>query len=103
MLFTWNIYEKSFTPYFALTEHDRSRLSYLAEIDLPEGDARLAPVGLFDPLPERLVLEVSELGPLPGEDVRIGRGEQGHAAYDAVSLGHGNPGSPSGRFVSNGL
>ena len=25
----------SFTPYFALTRHDRGRLSYVAEVDLP--------------------------------------------------------------------
>jgi HlyD family secretion protein len=30
----WVSTDASFTPYFALTEHDRSRLSYLAEIDL---------------------------------------------------------------------
>ena len=33
--------ESSFTPYFALTERDRGRLSYLAEIDLPETTTRL--------------------------------------------------------------
>jgi HlyD family secretion protein len=32
----WVSSDASFTPYFALTEHDRSRLSYLAEVDLPE-------------------------------------------------------------------
>jgi HlyD family secretion protein len=32
----WVSTDANFTPYFALTEHDRSRLSYLAEIDLPE-------------------------------------------------------------------
>jgi HlyD family secretion protein len=32
----WVSSDASFTPYFALTEHDRSRLSYLAELDLPE-------------------------------------------------------------------
>jgi len=32
----WVSSDASFTPYFALTEHDRSRLSYLAEIDIPE-------------------------------------------------------------------
>lgn len=32
----WVSADASFTPYFALTEHDRSRLSYLAEIDLPD-------------------------------------------------------------------
>jgi HlyD family secretion protein len=32
----WVSADASFTPYFALTEHDRSRLSYLAEVDVPE-------------------------------------------------------------------
>ena len=40
----WVSADASFTPYFALTEHDRSRLSYLAEIDLE--DARDLPSGL---------------------------------------------------------
>jgi len=40
----WVSSDASFTPYFALTEHDRSRLSYLAEVDL-EGAAAL-PSGL---------------------------------------------------------
>jgi HlyD family secretion protein len=31
----WVSTDASFTPYFALTEHDRSRLSYLAEVDIP--------------------------------------------------------------------
>lgn len=31
----WVSADATFTPYFALTEHDRSRLSFLAEIDLP--------------------------------------------------------------------
>jgi HlyD family secretion protein len=31
----WVSTDASFTPYFALTEHDRSRLSYLAEVDVP--------------------------------------------------------------------
>ena len=30
----WISSEAAFTPYFALTQHDRSRLSYLAEVDL---------------------------------------------------------------------
>ena len=34
----WVSADASFTPYFALTEHDRSRLSYLAEIDLEGAD-----------------------------------------------------------------
>ncbi len=40
----WVSADASFTPYFALTEHDRSRLSYLAEIDL--SDAGHLPTGL---------------------------------------------------------
>lgn len=32
----WVSADASFTPYFALTEHDRARLSYLAELDLPD-------------------------------------------------------------------
>jgi HlyD family secretion protein len=32
----WVSADATFTPYFALTEHDRSRLSYLAEVDVPE-------------------------------------------------------------------
>jgi HlyD family secretion protein len=30
--------QAAFTPYFALTQKDRGRLSYLAEISLPEAD-----------------------------------------------------------------
>jgi HlyD family secretion protein len=30
----WVSADATFTPYFALTQHDRSRLSYLAEIDI---------------------------------------------------------------------
>jgi HlyD family secretion protein len=37
--------EAAFTPYFALTEHDRDRLSYLAEIDLL-GDTSALPTGM---------------------------------------------------------
>lgn len=40
----WVSSDASFTPYFALTEHDRSRLSYLAEVDVP--DAADLPSGL---------------------------------------------------------
>lgn len=36
--------EAAFTPYFALTEHDAGRLSYLAEIDLENGED--LPVGV---------------------------------------------------------
>jgi HlyD family secretion protein len=38
--------EASFTPYFALTQRDRSRLAFLAEIDLPEPAARDLPAGV---------------------------------------------------------
>jgi HlyD family secretion protein len=40
----WVSSDASFTPYFALTEHDRSRLTYLAEIDIP--DAADLPSGI---------------------------------------------------------
>ncbi len=40
----WVSTDASFTPYFALTEHDRSRLSYLAEVDIP--DASSLPSGI---------------------------------------------------------
>lgn len=42
--------EASFTPYFALTERDRGRLSYVAEIALPE---------LADRLPEGVPVQVN--------------------------------------------
>jgi HlyD family secretion protein len=35
-----------FTPYYALTQDDRSRLSFLAEIDLPESEATSLPTGI---------------------------------------------------------
>ena len=38
--------EASFTPYFALTERDRSRLAYVAEIDLEGEAARALPIGV---------------------------------------------------------
>ena len=47
---SWVSSDAGFTPYFALTEHDRSRLSYLAEVDI-EGVGSL-PGGL--PLEARL-------------------------------------------------
>lgn len=43
-LVRWVSADASFTPYFALTEYDRSRLSYLAEIDL--ADAGGLPAGV---------------------------------------------------------
>jgi HlyD family secretion protein len=38
--------DAAFTPYFALTQRDRSRLSYLAEIDLTETEAAELPTGI---------------------------------------------------------
>lgn len=38
--------DAAFTPYYALTQEDRSRLSYLALIDLPEDAARDIPSGI---------------------------------------------------------
>ncbi|MEZ5660295.1 MAG: HlyD family efflux transporter periplasmic adaptor subunit [Burkholderiaceae bacterium] len=41
----WISAEPSFTPFYALTEHDRGRLAYLAEFDLTDAGARDLPVG----------------------------------------------------------
>jgi HlyD family secretion protein len=38
--------DASFTPYFALTQRDRSRLSYLSEIDVTDAAARDLPAGV---------------------------------------------------------
>lgn len=38
--------EAAFTPHFALTERDRSRLAYLAEIELEEDEALGLPTGV---------------------------------------------------------
>lgn len=37
----WVSSESAFTPYYALTEDERSRLMYLAEVDLPDSAAQL--------------------------------------------------------------
>lgn len=37
----WVASEAAFTPYFALTEHDRGRLSYFAKVDIVETRSRL--------------------------------------------------------------
>jgi HlyD family secretion protein len=39
-------HEAAFTPYFALTQRDRSRLSYLAEVDLVSPEALALPAGV---------------------------------------------------------
>lgn len=54
----WVSADASFTPYFALTEHDRSRLSYLAEVDIPEAAS----------LPSGVPLEVDFPASLSGND-----------------------------------
>ncbi|MDF5393591.1 hypothetical protein P3693_26615, partial [Vibrio parahaemolyticus] len=41
----WVATEPSFTPYFALTEEERSRLMYLAEVDLQDS-AQSLPSGI---------------------------------------------------------
>ncbi|MND04156.1 hypothetical protein D3C83_243040 [compost metagenome] len=39
--------EAAYTPYYSLTEHDRSRLAYRAEVDLELDDAAQAlPAGV---------------------------------------------------------
>lgn len=47
----WVASEAAFTPYFALTEHDRGRLSYEAKVDLDIG-------GTADRLPDGVPVEV---------------------------------------------
>ena len=51
----WVSADASFTPYFALTEHDRSRLSFLAEVDVPEAAALPSGVPLEVDFPAGLV------------------------------------------------
>lgn len=46
--------EPSFTPYYALTEHDRGRLSFIAEVDVDKGDREL-PAGV--PVQVRFTLD----------------------------------------------
>lgn len=50
----WVANEASFTPYFALTEHDRGRLAFLAKIDIEVAGKRL---------PDGVPVEVELLGP----------------------------------------
>jgi HlyD family secretion protein len=38
--------DPAFTPYYSLTERDRSRLSYLTEVELIEAEARELPAGI---------------------------------------------------------
>jgi HlyD family secretion protein len=52
----WVASESAFTPYFALTERDRGRLSYLAKIDIIDARERL-PEGV--PVEVELLLDTS--------------------------------------------
>lgn len=42
----WISHEASFTPYYALTQRDRGRLSYLAEVDIKTDGGRTLPTGI---------------------------------------------------------
>ena len=54
----WVSSEAAFTPYYALTERDRGRLSYVAKVDV---------IGMNDRLPDGLPVEVEFV---PGETLR---------------------------------
>ena len=51
--------EAAFTPYYALTQKDRARLSYLAEVDLEDARAATLPVGV----PVQVTLVAPPAGP----------------------------------------
>ncbi|MGH7337050.1 MAG: hypothetical protein ACREI7_05705, partial [Myxococcota bacterium] len=60
-----------FTPYYALTERDRGRLTYVAKVDLEGEAARALPTGL--PLEVELVpTQVSRSEPEASEGHRAG-------------------------------
>jgi HlyD family secretion protein len=42
----WVAADASFTPYFALSERDRTRLSFLAEVDLQDDQVQSLPIGI---------------------------------------------------------
>ena len=50
-------HDAAFTPYYALTQHDRGRLSYLAEVDLTGPDLERLPTGV--PVEVRFELDQS--------------------------------------------
>ena len=54
----WVAHEAAFTPYFALTERDRGRLTYLAKVDIDDRQERLP-----DGVPVEVELLVSEEAP----------------------------------------
>ena len=51
--------EAAFTPYYALTQKDRARLSYLAEVDVEDARAATLPVGV----PVQVTLVAPPAGP----------------------------------------
>lgn len=53
----WIASEAAFTPYFALTEHDRGRLSYFAKVDILDGKERLP-----DGVPVEVELQLASTG-----------------------------------------
>ena len=42
----WINHEAAFTPYFALTQRDRGRLAYLAEVEIESSDSAALPTGV---------------------------------------------------------
>ena len=54
----WVAHEAAFTPYFALTERDRGRLTYLAKVDIDDQQERLP-----DGVPIEVELLLPESGP----------------------------------------
>jgi HlyD family secretion protein len=53
----WVASESAFTPYFALTEHDRGRLSFAAKVDILDSDQRLP-----DGVPVEVELTLDQAG-----------------------------------------
>jgi len=53
----WVASESAFTPYFALTEHDRGRLSFVAKVDILDSDRRLP-----DGVPVEVELLIDQAG-----------------------------------------
>jgi len=51
--------DAAFTPYYALNERDRSRLSFLAEVDLTDAEAASLPTGM----PVQVELRLVDAGP----------------------------------------
>jgi HlyD family secretion protein len=53
----WIAHEAAFTPYFALTEHDRGRLTYFAKVDILDSQDRLP-----DGVPVEVELQLGSAG-----------------------------------------